>query len=165
VSVKWTTVTEVNNSHFTIDRSADGNSFNSIGTVAAANDANGHSYSFIDNHPLTGKNYYRLSQTDIDGKTTYFNVLEVTVTPATSGLRISPNPVSSYIQLELVHPETGDLQVVLSDMQGRVLQTWKFTKQDVLWQQSLQIGNLPAGNYTIQIKGTTIREVQEFMKR
>ncbi len=166
ITVNWTTLTEINNRYFTLERSADGKSFTLLDTIAATNSANGHAYSFIDQHPLSGKNYYRLSQTDIDGKQTYFSVLEVTMAPAAAAaLRISPNPAGSFIQLELTHPETGDLHVILSDMQGRALRTWTFNKQSALWQQSLQLGKLPAGNYTIQIRGTSIREVQQFVKQ
>ncbi|HSC39038.1 MAG TPA: T9SS type A sorting domain-containing protein, partial [Chitinophagaceae bacterium] len=166
VTVAWTTLTEVNNKYFTIDRSSDGSTFTTIDTVAGTNLASGHSYSFVDANPLKGNNYYRLSQTDFDGKTTQFNVLKVsTAASVQSGLRISPNPVSNFVHLELQHPETGYIQVMLSDMQGRVLRSWKFDKQTSAWQQSIELGNLPAGNYTIQLRGTTIREVQQFVKQ
>jgi pimeloyl-ACP methyl ester carboxylesterase len=166
VTVAWTTLTEVNNKYFTIDRSSDGSTFTTIDTVAATNLASGHSYSFIDANPFKGNNYYRLSQTDFDGKTTKFDVLKVATTVSVqSGLHISPNPVSNVVHLELQHPETGYLQVILSDMQGRVLRSWKFDKQTSAWQQSIELGNLPAGNYTIQLRGTTIREVQQFVKQ
>jgi len=166
VTVTWTTLTEVNNKYFTIDRSSDGSTFTTIDTVAGTNLAGGHSYSFVDANPLKGNNYYRLSQTDFDGKTTQFNVLKVsTGASVQSGLHISPNPVSNFVHLELQHPETGYIQVMLSDMQGRVLRSWKFDKQTSAWQQSIELGNLPAGNYTIQLRGTTIREVQQFVKQ
>lgn len=167
VAVNWTTTSELNNKQFILQRSSDGIAFSAIDTIAATNYANGASYTSVDNHPLSGNNFYRLVQVDIDGKTTYFNVLKVTVTlTVQTGLKISPNPVSSTtLQLQLSHPETGDLQVVLSDMQGRVLRNWKFSKPGIYWQQTLDLGNIPAGNYTLQLRGTTLRETQQFVKQ
>jgi predicted esterase len=166
VTISWTTTSEINNKYFQIERSADGINFTAIGTVAAANVISGYSYSFVDPAPLKGINYYRLSQIDADGKMTYFNVLSVTVTTTlTQGLRMSPNPVTGAIQLVLTHPETGKLSVLLYDMQGRMLRSWQFDKEIAVWQQTIDVGNIAPGAYTIQIKGNTIREVQQFVKQ
>ena len=166
VTISWTTTAEVNNKSFQIERSADGLVFTSIGTVTATNDPTGHAYSFIDQAPLKGNNYYRLSQTDLDGHVTYFSVLNVTVTSSlTQGLRMSPNPVSGSIQLILTHPEMGPLSVALYDIQGRMLRSWQFDKERQVWQQTIDVGTIAPGAYTIQIKGNTIREVRQFVKQ
>ncbi len=90
-TVDWTTANEENNKYFILQRSADGQKFSDIDTIAAANQASGHAYSDIDRAPLAGNNFYRLSQVDNDGKTTLFGVLEVTVVPATTAIpRIFP---------------------------------------------------------------------------
>ena len=66
--LSWTTTSEIDNEYFSIERSADGVNFNSIGTLAATNIATKQNhYSFIDKEPLNGLNYYRLKQVDFDG--------------------------------------------------------------------------------------------------
>jgi len=166
VTISWTTASEINNKYFIIERSSDGIAFSGIDTVSAANHQNGYSYSYVDNRPSTGNNYYRLVQVDADGKTTYFDVLKVVVSnTAQNSLRISPNPAVSMVTLQLSHPETGDLQVILSDMQGRVLRSWKFSKNGISWQQTLDLGGLAAGSYNLQVRGTTLRETQQFVKQ
>lgn len=166
VTVSWTTVSEVNNKYFILQHSSDGITFSAIDSVSATNHQNGYSYSDVDSHPSAGNNYYRLVQVDIDGKTTYFDVLKVVVSNSPqSGLRISPNPVVSVVMLQLSHPETGDLQVVLSDIQGRVLRSWKFSKTGISWQQTLDLGAIPKGSYTLQVRGTSLRETQQFVKQ
>ncbi len=70
--VKWSTAAETNNSHFIIERSNDGDHFDYAGTVKGK----GHStqllsYSYADNHPKNGNNYYRIKQVDLNGNFIY----------------------------------------------------------------------------------------------
>ncbi len=78
VKVNWATSTEVNSRFFTVERSTNGISFTGIGTVdAAGNSTSIRSYEFIDAQPLSGISYYRLSQTDIDGRKEYTGVKRI----------------------------------------------------------------------------------------
>ncbi len=132
VTVDWTTSDEENNKYFILQRSADGNSFSDLDSIPTAGNGSGHSYTDVDHSPLPGNNFYRLEQVDYDGKTTLYKVLEVTVpasSTAASPLRLSPNPARNTINLELINPEIGSLQVRLSDVQGKIIGTWRFNKQ------------------------------------
>jgi Secretion system C-terminal sorting domain len=168
VTIDWTTATEENSKYFILQRSADGHQFSDLDTIAAANLALGHVYSTIDQTPLEGNNFYRLSQVDNDGKTTLFGVLEVTVSAATaaaSAFHLAPNPARNTINLELINPELGTLQVRLSDAQGKIMRVWRFSKQQLDWDQALDISNIPPGNYFITVEGgNTIKEVKQFIK-
>lgn len=68
VRLQWSTSEEINASNFTIQRSADGKSFNEIGRINAAGDSRTQrNYHFEDTSPgIT--NYYRLRIVDNDGK-------------------------------------------------------------------------------------------------
>jgi hypothetical protein len=77
----WTTGSEENNKQFNVERSANGEEFTKIGTVASKA-PNGTSqidinYTFVDEKPMTGHNYYRLAQEDIDGKISYSKTLDL----------------------------------------------------------------------------------------
>jgi hypothetical protein len=68
----WKTATETNNDYFTIERSADAVNFSEVKNVKGmGNSAQLVSYSETDLHPLKGLSYYRLKQTDFDGKFSY----------------------------------------------------------------------------------------------
>ncbi|MFT3681742.1 MAG: SdrD B-like domain-containing protein [Ferruginibacter sp.] len=76
--LNWQTTAEYNNHHFEIERSIDGIHFVVIGKV----NGNGttslpHSYSFVDAHPSTGINYYRLKQVDLDGNNILSHVVRI----------------------------------------------------------------------------------------
>ena len=72
----WSTATEVNNDHFDVERSADGQSFERIGTLdGAGNSEEELHYELTDERPIAGTNYYRLKQVDDDGSATYSDVV------------------------------------------------------------------------------------------
>ena len=73
VLLDWSTSQEQNNNFFTVERSTDGTNYSVLGTVSGSGTTNVQKdYRLIDYVPAEGLNYYRLSQTDYDGKITYF---------------------------------------------------------------------------------------------
>lgn len=91
VSLKWTTATESNASHFDVTRSTDGSKFAPIGKVNVT--GSGSAYNYTDFSPLKGNNYYQLISVDNDGTSkkssvevakVYGNDNELTVTAITS---------------------------------------------------------------------------------
>ncbi|MFZ4798515.1 MAG: hypothetical protein ACOYMA_13545 [Bacteroidia bacterium] len=78
VNCSWETASETNNDYFTIERSKDGNGFESLGNVKGQGNSNINTrYSYTDNNPFGGISYYRLKQTDFDGKYTYSTTKKV----------------------------------------------------------------------------------------
>ena len=99
VLINWKTAQEQNSDRFEIERSTDGNSFKTIGSVAAI--GNTHtitSYSFTDTQPFKGSNFYRLKQMDKDGAFTYSKVVSVYFDKLEK-LFIYPNPASDLLQI------------------------------------------------------------------
>jgi hypothetical protein len=67
--LQWSTLSELNNQGFAIERSIDGITFSKIGFVKGAGTTNAKmQYQYID-YGFNGSAYYRLVQTDFDGKT------------------------------------------------------------------------------------------------
>jgi predicted esterase len=168
VLISWTTSMEQNNKNFILERSGDGKQFTGLDTIPATDQPGGDKYTYTDRAPLAGNNFYRLSQVDLDGKTTDYGVREVTLAAQSASgvatLRLSPNPASSVLYLELTQPELGALEITLSDAQGRTLRAWKSQKTGSSWSQSIDVSPLPKGTYFILVKGTNIRSVQQFLK-
>jgi sugar lactone lactonase YvrE len=77
--LQWKAAGVNNNSQFEIERSSDSRNFEVMGVVnGAGNSVSTCSYSFIDQHPLSGINYYRLKQKSYDDTFVYSEVLAVT---------------------------------------------------------------------------------------
>lgn len=128
--IKWSTTTEIHNEKFEIERS-DGNSiFQKIGEVAGAgNSSQILYYEFIDNHPLSGKNYYRVKQIDYDGKFDYSPIFSAQ-SKKESGLSIYPNPTKSG-QVVTINSfgfmEANDNKIIIHDLVGKVILESVFT--------------------------------------
>ncbi len=119
VKVSWSTSAETSNKLFTIERSVNGSDYTAIGTVyASGNSAIRKDYLFIDESPLPGTSYYRLSQTDLDDHTKYLGIKRI----ANSGRPFEVKTISSsngnlVLQISSVHQTTAQLHVY--DMSGR----------------------------------------------
>ncbi len=76
--LNWTTVSEINNDFFTVEKSSDALIFDEIGTVLGAGNSNYPiNYSFNDDNISSTINYYRLKQTDFDGQFSYSNIIAI----------------------------------------------------------------------------------------
>lgn len=78
-TLKWTTSSEINNDYFTLERSVNGEDWESIHfEYGAGNSSNTVEYTFNDyRYSKNDVNFYRLSQTDFDGETIAYNVIKV----------------------------------------------------------------------------------------
>jgi endonuclease/exonuclease/phosphatase family metal-dependent hydrolase len=98
IAVSWTTANETNSAYFNVERSVDAREFGSIGRVAAAGEAKEtKAYGLVDEHPLSGTNYYRLKQVDLDGRATYSKIISVVMDNLTPGLEILGNPTDNQV--------------------------------------------------------------------
>ena len=80
VLIEWTTLSQVNNDYFEIQRSDDAEVWYTIETVSGAGNTNSEmSYVVIDDNPLTGISYYRLKQTDYDGQYESFHPVSIII--------------------------------------------------------------------------------------
>jgi hypothetical protein len=94
IKLSWATAGELNNDYFTIERSADGISWETVHTLPGSkNSSQVRDYSWIDDSPFAGISYYRLKQTDYDGKSETFNIVSVEQNQVEE-LQAYPNPVS-----------------------------------------------------------------------
>lgn len=96
VELTWSTATEKNNNFFTIEKTIDGKSFEIIRTVNGAGNSNEElHYTAVDEHPYPGISYYRLTQTDYDGRSSFSKLVSITYYPK-EGVRfiVYPNPTS-----------------------------------------------------------------------
>ncbi|WP_299826133.1 T9SS type A sorting domain-containing protein [uncultured Pontibacter sp.] len=125
INLNWSTASEENNSHFEVERSADGTTFEQIGKVDGhGNSATTIDYTFIDPAPHNGENYYRLRQVDFDGQFEYSMVIGVTSTaPDAMQVVMYPNPCRGGDCEVLIRTSKAAQETLLElkDMSGRVV--------------------------------------------
>ena len=151
VVINWLTATEFNNSHFIIERSADGRNFSPISSLQGKGTNNGTiTYQIVDSFPLRGINYYRLTQVDVDGKIKLSDIVAVNFGTATGKLGIYPNPVGDNLFLSYESTlSNNEAQVVSID--GKILLRSKGSVQDINKEMNSSIGRLKPGIYIFKI--------------
>lgn len=100
VKVQWKTANEVNVVNYTVERSANGISFTPIAQVSASAAISAQKlYDATDGLPLKGNNYYRIRQTDKDGKFSYSKTVLVNA-GATGNFLLWPNPATETVTIQ-----------------------------------------------------------------
>jgi Secretion system C-terminal sorting domain len=152
--LSWTTAYESNNSHFEIERSANGNQFENIGRlIGKGTTSQTNQYNFTDYAPQLGTNFYRLKQVDYDGKYKYSKILNIVLdNKQKQTITVSPNPVSDKfnIRVSADAPTNASMSVMNSTGQLLYQQNTKLVKGENL----LAINNLQGlsnGLYTLQL--------------
>ena len=147
VDIAWATASEINNEFFTLERSVDGINWDIIGEIdGAGNSSERLDYRFIDSDPIPGLSYYRLKQTDFDGKFEYFTPSVVLYEPDNL-FKVFPNPTSDLVQLT-TSSNLENATIFIKDLNGQV----KISRQSISdHQTSIDLSTLPTGVYLLEI--------------
>lgn len=156
--LNWKTSSEINSDFFGIERSKDGNNWETIGRVTAAgNSSKEQAYEFIDdNLPLIRTKeqvfYYRLRMTDLDGQYKYSDVRGVNFGKLSTGVvTIYPNPTVEHINVDLsgMDLDAGKVDLFVYDMTGR-----QVIKKSIIGNgiELIDVSQLPANTYNVVVK-------------
>ncbi|MFM9908686.1 MAG: T9SS type A sorting domain-containing protein [Chitinophagaceae bacterium] len=164
VSLSWITSQEQDNSHFNIERSANGTSFENIGKVVARGGLS-NSYAFIDSKPGL-VNFYRLKQIDKNGASAYSKVLVIRGDLDKIGVKVTPNPFRSSINISFQLSKEEAVTLRLFNQTGQLVKQ-QITKAGagINTFNLGELNNLPAGNYTLDVRGESIRFKQQIIKQ
>lgn len=146
VYLDWSTASETNNEFFTIEKSIDGIEFKSIGTEDGKGDSDvRNDYQFIDENPQAGVNYYKLKQTDFDGKFEYSNVVSIKF-ERNNSTYLFPNPAKEKL---IITTDLGEAQIEIYNINGQLVH---LSNQVIEGQLDLDISNFQAGIYFLRMK-------------
>ncbi len=152
--INWITASEINNDFFTILKSANGTNFETLEVVDGAGNSNSPiAYSTIDKAPIPGTNYYRLQQTDFDGKSTYSEIKSLFFGKA-GVYSVFPNPVTNSSDIFVNVPTNGEYTISIIESAGKLVYDKKYDVGENK-EIDLQCGNLLLGSgmYHIKITG------------
>ena len=154
VAVKWTTASEQNNAGFEVQRGTNGVQFERVTSVAGAGTTQtAKAYQYLDTAPLRGTSYYRLKQTDLDGRTSYGPVVAVQLTGApVASLIIYPNPTADQATMQWEAAAAGAGQWRLVTTTGQVMQQQAFEVRPGMNSQRLDLRAVPAGSYVLTVE-------------
>jgi uncharacterized repeat protein (TIGR01451 family) len=157
VALDWETAMEINNDRFEIERSADGKSFETIGTVKSkGNSSEVTSYTFLDIQAAvlkTGTLYYRLHQIDMDGKNDYSTIKPVMLghEQNESGMQTFPVPFKDKIMVRVNSAQSGIASLNLYNTSGmKICHTEADVNGGMNEINITNLDHLPSGIYILE---------------
>jgi len=169
VKLDWSTSMEINCSRFKIERSLEGKIFSEVASVSGSGTTSiFHSYSVMDDvSSATGSIvYYRIKQLDIDGKGSYSKVLAVKLKNANRQISLSPNPFTSYLNINMEWNSSELVTAKVFNVQGKEMMSKNIQVSKGLNYVSMdELSKLPAGNYFIQFISGSGRFTEKITKQ
>jgi hypothetical protein len=167
VVLNWKTSFEQNNKGFEIERSYDGNNFQSIGFVASGGSSNAtRSYSFNDRDVVQKINYYRLKQLDLDNHFEYSKVVTIKKgSAAAKPFVILNNPFHSNIDIQFSELPGGNVKARLMDMAGRTVESWEKNNPGISRIRLNTSRGLQAGTYMLRVWANGNEYVEKVVKQ
>ncbi len=155
--LNWTTATETNNAFFEVERSDNGNVYQTIGKIAGAgNSSIKKQYSFTDNKTLTAAvTYYRLKEISNDGDYKYSAIAVVKRNADVKNtVAVLNNPVIDDVNIRISAVAAGSMQLKISNNSGQLIYQQKnsVVKGDnVLNVTAAGLPKLVKGIYNVQV--------------
>lgn len=150
--IAWS-VEEVSVAQYSVEKSIDGTTFSSIGTVDGKGDGK-HSYSFGESIALTASAWYRIKQIDQNGHYTYSDVVRVNAAEKSASVKIYPIPVTGQFTIQVSSNKYLNTKATLYDAGGRIQKVIVISDYNTI----VDATALPHGLYTLQlVDGYTIK--------
>ncbi len=151
VNIFWRTASEKMNDYFTVEKSKDAVAFETLSIVKGSSNSNVTlEYSETDFSPFDGISYYRLKQTDINGKFTYSKIVAVNYHFDEQGVNVYPNPNNGNFSISLKGFENKEVLVLLRDVSGKECYSKVMLSQNNEEIVAIDLENkLPTGTYLV----------------
>ena len=125
INLRWVTATEENNDYFTIERTLDGFNYEEVTKVDGHGNSNRvREYSAFDYKPYDGVSYYRLKQTDFNGKASYSSIVAVEMKDRLEDMIVFPNPArGNHVDIYFSSKENASVLMQVYDSMGKLVMT------------------------------------------
>lgn len=149
--LNWSTASEKNNDYFTVERSVDGKNWTPLVAIEGAGNTNSTShYSWTDKNPLSGDSYYRIKQTDYDGRKDYSDIKSLNI--AANKIELYPNPTSDLLNIKSENTIDKSEIMVLNSFGQNVT-----THITIRNSNQIDVSLLPTGFYAIIVNGNSTK--------
>ena len=165
----WATATEIDNSHFMIERSYDGEHFEEVARV----EGNGNSsevlhYDYTDRTIAKGTKvaYYRLHQFDYNGASKYSDIRAASFgmnNQDEQNIAIYPNPFTSDVYIDCSTLSGGKVTIVVSNVAGQQLIERSINTTEQI--EKVDLSSLPKGMYFVNVTSDTGTTTVKVIKR
>lgn len=153
VTISWSTVYEVNNDFFEVERSNDGGiTWNTvIKTRGSGTSSTTKNYSVYDAKPLAGINYYRIRQVDQDGTSRYSTTVAYKLTITNIDVSVLANPFNASITIDFLSQHNQVVTIKLFDNSGKLVNSQQMNIARGSSRKNIGTGKLATGIYIMQV--------------
>jgi hypothetical protein len=157
IDITWATASEVNNDYFTLESSTDGIHYNTVTTVSGAGNSNKELiYQYTHENISAGTVYYKLKQTDFDGKFEYFGPVAVNCDDeAATSIDIYPNPATDQFIIALINLKNVTCKIEIFNSMGQPVLSDSISPGANYSTDIIDISELAEGIYLIKIVSGT----------
>jgi hypothetical protein len=169
VDLNWSTKDERNMSHFELERSANGIDFETIAELSVLTKNQTNYYTWKDETPYLGRNYYRLKMVEITGQVTYSEIRVVSFderTPYT--VRVAPNPFKGSLNIELYNNSvtTAQTSIMVYNTLGQVVYaTEKTLSKGQVRIELSEAATWDTGCYTLVLRSEQFTQQKQIIKQ
>jgi hypothetical protein len=154
VTLKWSTASENNASHYSLQSSRDGSTWIEVAEIAAAGTTNQTTNYSYEDIAFGGISYYRLVQIDFDGTSTIFGPISVNCEINESSITVYPNPTDSDFNVLIQTTERFEnASLELVDLSGRVVHVKNMNILPGVTVVKFETTNFNPGTYIVRVKG------------
>ena len=145
----WTTASEINSSHFILEKSQNALDYEFVGKLEAAGNSNQLlNYSFEDKDPFKGISYYRLVQYDFNGEFEIFPPVAVNLRANQTAVSVYPNPAREFAFANIELGETADVVTIsILDITGKIIHSFQSNLKNGQNLIKIEAEELPSGHY------------------
>jgi hypothetical protein len=153
ITLNWSTAGEQNTKDFLIQHSVNGIDWNTIAIMPAANNSTvTKNYSYVHASPVTGSNFYRLQQRDLDYRSSYSIVRSINYSATEMVFSVMNNPVvNGMLQVQI---NTAAV-ISLFDADGRLV----YQKGLSAGKQSIDVRRYRPGMYLMKADNQVVKVV------
>ncbi len=149
----WETASEINSSHFEIEKSETNIDFKRINIVKAKEFSNTITTYQYDDPELTPLSYYRLKMVDLDGSYKYSNTISLKRELINGFTRIYPNPTQGQITVHANIPKDTEGIIEVYNIVGKLFKSENINSDfQGIVQKNIDLSNLPKGSYILRLK-------------
>jgi sialate O-acetylesterase len=162
VFLTWETKSEVNFSHFILERSIDAKTFLAIAKINAAKMFGGSMYHYTDMPEAETVNYYRLKMVDMDGSFVYSKVLSESFDASNTSLLVYPS-IATQNKIEVTFKKvSADAHIKIVNIMGQLMDFRQL--QAGLSSESVDLTNYTEGAYFLILQDKGMIQSRKFVK-
>jgi hypothetical protein len=148
--------------NYTIEKSTNGVDFKAIGIVGAQSLS---SYTFDDNNPVLGNNYYRLKINVSNGTHTYSSIQKVKINgKALTINNIYPSPTKEKLTIAINYITIANATVEIINTNGKRMYSSTLSVNNGLTQKEYNVTQLPSGIYFVKLSIQNEVVIEKFIK-